>query len=124
MRPIIIHTYDGRVVADRAWLATTFRERAQGWLGKQGIQAGEALLLRPASSVHSFGMTFTFDLVFLDRHGRVLKLCPQMAPGRAAWGPWWAWVSFRGLQALELPAGTLATLGLRVGQILTFEDHA
>jgi uncharacterized membrane protein (UPF0127 family) len=124
MRAIKILGEDGRVLADQAWAAVTWVERGRGWLGKPAALAGEALLLSPASSIHSFGMRFTFDLAYLDRRGKVLKLRAGMRPGRVSFGPLGAWLGGRGLQALELPAGSIETWSLQVGQTLKFEGRA
>ena len=120
MRPITLLNEDSQVVASAAWMATTWRERTRGWLGKAEAQPGEGILLVPASSVHSFGMRFAIDVAFLDRQNRVLKLCPALKPGRLAWGPLFQW----NLQALELPQGTLARLNIKVGQTLVVRDRA
>ncbi len=60
-------------------------------------QAGPGLLIPRCRSVHTFGMRFPLDLVFLDAAGRVVRRCPAVPPGRV--------VSEPGAQAvLELPA--------------------
>ena len=119
MRPIQIKTSKGVLLADRAWQATLWSERARGWLGKPSVKDGEGLLLTPASSVHSLGMAFEFDLAFLDRDGRVLKTVAPMRRQRLAWGPWWG----KGVQALELPAGSLAKAGVTRGDVLSVEER-
>jgi uncharacterized protein len=52
-------------------VARTFRERL---LGLALRQPGPALLIPGCRSVHTFGMRFPLDLVWLDRDGRVLGL--------------------------------------------------
>jgi uncharacterized protein len=52
-------------------VAKTFRDRSRGLLGRDGIDG--ALLLEPASSIHTFGMRFDLDVAFLDRDLRVLR---------------------------------------------------
>ena len=42
----------------------------RGLLGRDGLEQGEGLLLRPASSIHTFFMRFPIDAVFLDREPR------------------------------------------------------
>jgi hypothetical protein len=60
-----------------------------------------------------FGMRYRIDVAFLDRTGRVVGLCRDLAPGarspfvRAA------------RSALELPAGTLDAAGITEGDMLT-----
>ncbi len=71
---------DGEVLAALE-VASTFAERSRGLLGRPGI-AG-AILLRPARSVHSFGMQFTLDVAFCDRELIVRRtICLQ--PGRVS----------------------------------------
>jgi uncharacterized membrane protein (UPF0127 family) len=123
MRSLRILTSDGRLVAGRAKVALSVFERMKGWLGKTAVAPDEALLLPGTSSVHSWGMHFSFDLVFVDRAGEVVKLCPRMAPYSVAYGPFKAWAGMRGLQALELPEGSLERLGLQLGERLVFEDR-
>jgi uncharacterized protein len=62
---------DGRVLAS-VEIAETYRSRAKGLLGRDGIDG--ALLLRPARSVHSFGMRFPIDVAFCDGELRVLRI--------------------------------------------------
>jgi hypothetical protein len=67
MVPITVkHTASGLYVAERAWWANTAWNRAWGWLGKEKAEPGEGLLLKPCSSIHTLGMKFPMDLLFLD----------------------------------------------------------
>jgi uncharacterized membrane protein (UPF0127 family) len=85
----------------------------RGLLGREGLDSGEGLLLRPASSVHTFFMRFPIDVVFLDRALVVLGIHDAIEPWRAA--------SQRGAKAvLELPAGESSRRGLAVGDQLSF----
>jgi hypothetical protein len=61
-------------------------------------RAGAGLLIPRCACVHTFGMRFPLDLVFLDRSGRVLAVRRGVPPRRVAW--------HRGAHAvLELPQG-------------------
>ena len=93
-------------VADRWWL------RLRGLLGRDGLAAGEGLLIEPCRAVHMAGMKFPIDVAFLARDGAVVALYPDLAPGaRTAW--------HRGARrALELPAGTIAASGTREGDVI------
>lgn len=89
--------------------ARRFWQRAIGLLGRRALAADEALLIRPCSSIHTFGMRFAIDVVFLDRAGVVLALHPALPPWRTA--------RCRGAQAvLELAAGGAARAGICCGQ--------
>lgn len=62
-------------------VALSFGQRARGLLGRSGLAAGEGLWL-PARSVHTVGMRFALDLVWLGRGGAVLRVDRDVAPGR------------------------------------------
>ena len=105
----------GKPLAEQARIANTFFRRFRGLLFKPPLAPGQALLLSPCSSVHTFGMRYAVDVVFVDRAGRVLKVREDLGPCRVALGGPGAFY------ALELPAGACAKSGLRVGDPLRFE---
>jgi uncharacterized membrane protein (UPF0127 family) len=62
-------------------------------------RAGPGLLLPRCRNVHTFGMRFALDLVFLDRDGRPCSVRRGVPPRRLVWD--------RGASAvLELPANS------------------
>jgi len=72
------------------------RARLLGLAGLTRERAGEGLLIPRCASVHTFGMRFSLDLVFLDGDGRTLAVRTAVPPGRV--------VRQRGAAAvLELP---------------------
>jgi uncharacterized protein len=91
--------------------------RLKGLLGRRSLPPGEGLLLRPASSVHTFFMRFPIDVVFLDRDLRVLSIARDLRPWRAAGRP-------GARAALELPAGECERRGLRIGDSVAFAKSA
>jgi len=100
------------VVCARCKLADHSLARLRGLLGREGLDPGEGLLLRPASSIHTFFMRFPIDVVFLDRELVVLGIHDTIDPWRTA--------SERGAKVvLELPAGESSRRGLTVGDQLT-----
>ena len=83
----------------------------RGLLGRRGLESGEGLLLRPASSVHTFFMRFAIDVIFVGREGEVLKVAKGVPPWRTA--------AARGARAVvELPAGEAGRRGIRAGDRL------
>jgi uncharacterized membrane protein (UPF0127 family) len=78
-------------------VAATRRLRLLGLALLDRDEAGEGLLIPRCRSVHTLGMRFPLDLVFLDAGGRVVELRRELAPGRLARCPAAAAV-------LELPA--------------------
>ena len=65
-------------------VASTFRSRLIGLAGLDRERAGRGLLIPRCSSVHTFGMRFDLDLLFLDRDGRVVELRRSVPPRRLA----------------------------------------
>jgi uncharacterized membrane protein (UPF0127 family) len=119
MRPVSISLERGPMLAAKAWATENTFERVQGWLKKESVEPGEGLLICPCASIHTLGMRFSMDAVFLDRRGKVLKVVHQVAPGRLVWGPWLGVFLPFSVQVLELPAGAAAGLG--PGRRLVFE---
>jgi uncharacterized membrane protein (UPF0127 family) len=64
------------VVANSLW------SRLFGLALRRRPPPGSALLLPGCRSVHTFGMRFALDLVWLDRSGRVLGIEHAVRPGR------------------------------------------
>lgn len=108
---------DGRTVAD-VELATSPWRRARGLLGRSGVPAGRGMWLAPCRAIHTVGMRFAIDIVFLDRESSVVKVCGAVAPWRLAWGGW------RAHGALEFAAGEATRLGLVPGQRLRVQSGA
>lgn len=99
---------DGAVLCNRCRVAKDPWTRMRGLLGRRRLDDGEGILLRPASSVHTWFMLFPIDVVFLDRNLAVVRVVPRLRPWRAVWR--------RGAAAvLELAAGECAARGLTVG---------
>ena len=96
---------DGRVLAS-VEIADAYRTRAKGLLGRDGIDG--ALLLRPARSVHSFGMRFPIDVAFCDADLFVLDIV-ALRPHRMTLP------RLRARSVIEAEAGAFDRWGVRVG---------
>ncbi len=103
----------GTLVASAADAADTSRKRREGLLKKDHLEDGTGLWIAPCEAIHSFGMKFAFDAIFLDRHKKVLKIRASMPRGRIS-------VCLRAYSVLELPAGTAAATGTEAGDQLEF----
>ena len=105
-------------LADRATVADNFWRRLRGLLGRDGLEAGEGLVIKPCTSVHMLGMRFPLDVLYLDRAGTVLRVLPALRPGQ--FGP----VVWRSHMAVEFPAGTIAATGTVPGDRVELEPVA
>lgn len=90
-------------------------ERMQGLLGRESLNAGEALWITPCSSIHMLFMRFAIDVAFLDRRFMIVKL--------ATYQPWSFYGGhLRAHSVLEMPLGSIALYQLQVGQTLLFRE--
>jgi uncharacterized membrane protein (UPF0127 family) len=112
MRTLELRTADGRCVARHVQMACSFRSRCVGLLRRRNIPEQEGLLLVPGGSVHTLGMRFNIDVVFLNRQMRVLRLAENVAPWRIVIAP------KDTTRVLELAAGKIATTRLTAGTYL------
>jgi uncharacterized membrane protein (UPF0127 family) len=110
-RLVTITRPDGTSVCESCRLAATFATRLRGLLGAKELAPGHGVLIRPASSVHTFFMRFAIDVVFLNRDGEVLKVANAVPP--------WRTTAAKGAKAvLELGPGEAGRRGIRVGDRL------
>jgi uncharacterized protein len=105
----------GAVIADRLRPAHTHWSRLKGLLGTRSLQPGEGLWLKPCRQVHMIGMRYAIDVAFLDDDLRVVGTIADLRPGRLSPKIGAA------TSVLELPAGTLAALGIASGARLAIE---
>ncbi|MCX7781833.1 MAG: DUF192 domain-containing protein [Negativicutes bacterium] len=96
------------VIASTARVAATFGQRLKGLLGTRELPRGEALIIRPCRSVHTFGMNYPIDVIFAGADNKIIKTVSDLGPGRIA-------ACFAGSYVIELPAGTLAATCTQAG---------
>jgi uncharacterized protein len=89
-------------------VADRFLTRALGLLVGRPLDPTEGLLIAPCSSIHTIGMRYPIDVVFVDREARVLRVYPDVRAGRLRFAP-----GARGV--LELRSGIAARHGLAPG---------
>ncbi len=104
------------LLGERVAVARTLLTRTRGLLGTATLPRGEGLWLHPCRSIHSFGMRYEFDALFLDRGGRVVGACRRFPRNRIS--P----VFWRATGVLELPAGTIDRTATQVGDVVEFQS--
>jgi len=103
-----------RVLGDAVRVADSFLSRARGLLGTGSLSPGGGLWIAPCRSIHSIGMRYEFDALFLDRIGAVVALYSRFPRNRVS-----AIVGQAG-GVLELPSGTIEGTGTEVGDVIEF----
>jgi len=102
----------------KTWLATkvckadSFLTRLVGLLKRTTLGPEEALWLIPSKGIHTVGMKFPIDVVFLSKDNMVLGIISGLLPYRITG------VQLRGHSVLELPKGTLKKSRTEVGDQL------
>lgn len=103
-----------RLLANAVRCASSFSERLIGLLRTESLVDGEGLWIRPGASVHTLGMQFPIDVVFLDADQSVVGLSPWVRPGRVRVAPRTTY------STLELWAGAIESRELALGTRLRF----
>jgi hypothetical protein len=103
------------VLAHRVEVADHVATRRKGLLGRDSLPAGEGLWIVPCESVHTFGMKFPIDLIYLDRNKKVKKV-------RSGLPPWRLSACLSAHSVVELAPGTIRTTGTRPGDKLEFSS--
>lgn len=102
------------ILAEELILADTILKRLVGLLGKKEFRKGQALVLKPANSIHTFFMRFPIDVLFVDKENKVIKAISCLKPWRLSS------VYLRAKVIIELPCGTLQEIPITKGDILSF----
>lgn len=106
---------DGDLLIQKLSVAQSWMERTVGLLNRSSLAADEALMINRCRWVHSFGMRFPIDLLFVDSqltivHAQAL-LQHRVSP-----------IVWRARHTIELPHGCIKNNALRVGQRLRIEE--
>ncbi|GAB1337548.1 DUF192 domain-containing protein [Streptomyces sp. E-15] len=114
---LTVRTASGEVLGPAVPLeiSASYRARTRGLLGRDSVDG--AMLLSPASGVHTFGMRIPIDVAYLDRRLRVVAV-RTMDPGRLGLP------RLRARHVLEAAAGAMAGWGVRAGARVEVEVEA
>lgn len=95
--------------------ANNFWLRLRGLLGVTGLQPGEGLILVGEKSIHTLFMKIPIDVVYTDKHLKVIRTDINMVPYRL--GP----LILESAFVVEMPVGTIISTATEVGDQLKFE---
>ena len=102
------------LVGDDVRLVDTWVGRLRGYLGSDRPRKGQGILLFPCKAIHTFGMAYPLDVIFLDHEGRVLEVAANLSPGTHS-GP-----VKEAQYVLEVPPGTIEDTQTRVGDEMSW----
>ena len=98
-------------VATEVTVANDYFRRLVGLLGKtkRWAQLGKALWITPSQGVHTIGMLFPIDLIYLDKDKQVVHVEEFVRPFRISK------VSLKTRSVIELPPHTVYRTGTQIG---------
>ncbi|MES2935059.1 MAG: DUF192 domain-containing protein [Pseudomonadota bacterium] len=111
----LVRDSDKVAVVATLWVTQSVWEQTRGLLRRPPLIVGQGMLLQHCRSIHTIGMTYPLDIVFLDKYGIVRKCVASVKPLRFA-------MCFGASTTLELPPGGLAHSTIRVGDTLRVHD--
>ncbi|WP_243881730.1 DUF192 domain-containing protein [Shewanella algae] len=96
-------------LANNPWL------RLRGLLGRPKLTPSQGMLISPCSSVHTIGMGYPLDIVYLDAQHTVLKVVSELKPWRSSF-------CHGAHHTLELVNGTAAKAQIHEGETLRWKS--
>ncbi|MFD1735252.1 DUF192 domain-containing protein [Bacillus salitolerans] len=102
-------------LANQIGQANTFFTRLKGLMFSSELPSGCALHIMPCQSVHTYFMNYNIDVLFMDDNQKVVGIVESMQPRKVTK------VYRKAKSVIELPEGTVASTGLKVGDVLSFE---
>lgn len=99
-------------------VADTHFTRLRGLLGRPRLTSDEGLWIVPCQGIHTIGLLYPIDVVYLDHSLRVVHVIERLLPFRIA--P----VRRRSASLLELPERTIFWSNTKVGDQLVICSHS
>ena len=100
------------VLAKKVWVAKNFKERMQGLIVHKPLEREEGFLIPHCKGVHTFGMSYTIDVIYLDSNGKILAIRNKLTPNSV--GP----IHFKTDAVLELPSGVIEETQTERGDVI------
>jgi hypothetical protein len=92
--------------------AKSFWPRLKGLLGQSSLGKSSGLWIRRCNSIHTFGMKFPIDCIFLDSELKVRRVVENVVPGKLVWPVWGS------TSVVEVSAGTCRNMNIEIGDTL------
>jgi uncharacterized membrane protein (UPF0127 family) len=114
-RTVQVRVVGGGVLLEKCRVGDTPVARLVGLLGTPRLRAGEGLIVRPCSSIHTVGMRWAIACAFVDGSGTVVRVVDPLPPLRFA-------CAHSATAVVEASAGSLTHLA--PGERLVFAARA
>lgn len=110
--PLLWNATTDAIVATRIDTLSTFFQRAVGLLTRSSMRPDEGVWITPCRAIHTIGMHFPIDVIFVDVADRVADIIADVRPNRLALG------CARARGVIELGSGALREIDLQIGDRL------
>ena len=101
---------DISVIIAHSWLS-----RLKGLLGTLSLDEKTIIWLKPCGSIHTIGMLYSIDVLFLDQNNCVKKIFENVKPFEFRIGP------KQTISTVELASGVTNKMGIKCGDTLAFQ---
>ncbi|MEE9334677.1 MAG: DUF192 domain-containing protein [Granulosicoccaceae bacterium] len=93
-------------------VAAGFVARLRGLLFTDSLSPNHGMYIKSCSEVHSFGMAYPLDIVFLDNESKIIRvdILPRHSMRRCR----------DATAVIELSEGSVEILGMKLGDLLSF----
>ncbi len=105
-----------KMLGTKIKIAGNFWKRFQGLIGSAALKEGEGLLIPFCQGVHTFGMKYAIDVIYLGTDGEVVSMVEGMRP--QMFGP----INFLSKNVLELPVGTIRQSCTELADVVSLEE--
>jgi uncharacterized protein len=104
-------------LAFRVKVADSIVGRLVGLLGRRSLKPDSGVWIVPANAIHTIGMMFTFDVVMIDKHFKVVGFRELVKPCRIILP------NLKAESVIELPAHTVCKSRTEIGDQLIIERY-
>ena len=112
----VLNTTRNSCLGEQVRMADSSLKRLVGLLGKRSLEPGRGLFIVPSQAIHTVGMAFPIDVIFVDKKYSVVGVREAVRPFRITRVFW------KALGVLELPVGTIRDSRTQVGDQLAVDS--
>jgi len=105
-----------RSIVDNLENAEALGARTRGLIGHAPLRLGQGMLIRPCRWIHTIGMGFPIDVLYVNKRWRIVAVSENLRPGRIDRPVPRAWF------VVELAAGAIREACIRVGDLLEVQN--
>jgi uncharacterized membrane protein (UPF0127 family) len=106
---------DGCLIGVEVIVANTWLSRAIGLLTTSYLPQGQGLLITPCAAVHTIGMRYSIDVIYISRAGTIVKVVHGLQSWRLS-------SCASSYSTVELASGEAKRLSIEAGRSLEFAE--